>query len=177
MSALVLGEFDSGKAMLLAARRVRELGFSDIDGYTPYSLEGMEEAIGVPRSRVPLFVLIGGMVGASFAYLMMWWCNAVDYPINVGGRPLNSYPAFVPITFELMVLFAAAAAMISMFALAGLPKPYHPVFDVEAFRSASNDRFWLSVRVEDANGRARVFAALEQGKATQVTWVEMDEDS
>lgn len=175
MATLVLGEFETGKAMLLAARRMRELGFTDVDGYTPYSLEGMEEAIGVPRSRVPFFVLLGGIVGASFAYLMMWWCNAIDYPLNVGGRPLNSYPAFIPITFELMVLFAAGSAMISMLALAGLPRPHHPVFEVEGFRSASNDRFWLSVRVHGPDHTARALAGLEQTHPRHLTSVEEEE--
>jgi hypothetical protein len=174
MTTTVLGQFDTGRAMLLAARRVRELGFTDLDGHTPYALEGMEAAIGTGRSRVPFFVLVGGLAGASFGYLMMWWCNAVDYPLNVGGRPLNSYPAFVPITFELAVLFASIAAMVAMLASAGLPKPYHPVFDAEAFRSASVDKFWLSIRVDTLEDRGRALGALDRLGASHVTWVDED---
>jgi hypothetical protein len=119
-----------------------------------------------------LFVLIGGLTGATFGYLMMYWCNAVDYPLNVGGRPLNSYPAFVPITFELAILFASISAMLALLGFGGLPKPFHPVFEVPEFTSASNDKFWLSIRVLTDSDRTRALTLLDDAGATHVACVE-----
>src|SRR5262249_48952419 len=117
-------------------------------GYSPYPIEGADEALGIGRSSVPFFVLVGGLLGASLGYGMMYWCNAVDYPLNVGGRPLNSVPAFVPITFELAVLLASLFSFASFLLFTGLPRPHHPAFEVGEFRTASNHRFWLSIRLE-----------------------------
>ena len=108
MALFVLGEFERGEGMVSAIHRLRALGYRDIDGHCPYPVEGMAEALDLAPSLVPRFVLIGGLLGATFGYLMMYWCNVVDYPINVGGRPLHSYPAFIPITFELAILFGSA---------------------------------------------------------------------
>jgi hypothetical protein len=173
MAFIVLGRFASGHAMLLAARRARELGFVDLDAYTPYPLEGMEKELGLGRSRVPAFVLGGGLVGATFAYLMMYWTNAVDYPLNVGGRPLNSYPAFVPITFELAVLFASISAVLAFLVLSGLPRPYHPVFLIDELRSASNDKFWLGIYVVTTEDRKRAQSTLDEVGAEHVADVEV----
>jgi hypothetical protein len=162
MATYVLAEFETGARMLQAAKHVRELGCGDLDGFSPYPIEGADEALGIGRSPVPLFVLIGGLMGAAFGYLMLYWCNAVDYPLNVGGRPLNSVPAFIPITFELGVLFASMASFASLLGFTGLPRPHHPVFDVDAFRTASVHRFWLSVRLEAREPPLDVMGALGQ---------------
>lgn len=172
MTGVLLLQFDSGEAMLRAARRARELGCSDIDGHAPYALEGMEEAIGVPRSKVPRWVLAGGLIGAVSGYLMMFWCNAINYPLNVGGRPLNSYPAFIPITFEMTVLFGSIAGVLGMLRYARLPKPYHPVFEDDAFRSASVNKFWLSIRLPSETESRPVREGLEAFEPTHQAWIE-----
>jgi hypothetical protein len=168
----VLAEFERGLGLLAASRRLSTIGYRDIDAHSPYPLDGMDEALGIARSRVPLFVLVGGLVGATFGYLMMYWCNAVDYPLNVGGRPLNSVPAFVPIMFELAILFASLSALVSMLTMMGLPRPYHPVFEVDAFRSASVDRFWVSVRLPDEEAKGALVRELVDLRAVRVVTVE-----
>jgi hypothetical protein len=172
MARFVLGEFERGKGMIEASARLVALGYRDIDAHAPYPVEGMEEALGLEPSPVPFFVAFGGLVGGVFGYLMMYWCNAIDYPLDVGGRPLNSYPAFVPITFELTILFASLSALVSMLALSGLPKPYHPVFEVDEFRRASVDRFWVSVRVSDETSGENLQRELQDLHALRVLTVE-----
>src|SRR6202043_3412038 len=132
-----------------AARRARAEGYRVLEAYTPFPVHGLSEALGQRRTFVPLFVLIGGMVGGLGGYFMQWYSMAVDYPINIGGRPLHSWPSFIPITFELTILCAALSAIISMLALNRLPQPYHPVFNVPEFRRASLDRFFLCIESTD----------------------------
>jgi len=141
----VLGEFATPQGMLGAVRHLRRLGYKNLDTYSPYPVEGSSEALGLPRSRVALFVLVGGLVGATLGYLLQYFCNVYDFPINIGGRPPHSPPTFIPITFEVGVLLGAFSAFFGVMALMRLPKPYHPVFEVEAFRRASIDRFWVSI--------------------------------
>ncbi len=143
--SLLLGEFESGDALLAAARALVKAGVTQIDLHSPYALEGADEALGLSRSRVPLWTLAGGLTGASLGYLLQVFCNAVDFPINVGGRPPHAPPSFVPITFELGVLFAAFAALLSMLGACGFPRPYHPSQKVDAFRSATIDGFWMTL--------------------------------
>lgn len=145
----LMAEFATPEALLAAAHAAREAGYTRLDAFTPFPVKELPEAIGFRRNRVPLFVLIGGLIGAGGAYLMQWYPNVVGYPLNVGGRPLHSWPSFIPVTFELTVLLAAFAALISMLALNGLPQPYHPTFNVPAFERASQDRFFLLVEAED----------------------------
>lgn len=145
----LMAEFDSAAALLAAVRRVREAGYRRIDAYSPFPIEELAEALEFHDSRVRVIILIGGIVGAVTGYLMQWWMAAVDYPINVGGRPYNSWQAFIPIIFELMVLFAAISGLVGMLALNGLPMPYHPVFNVLAFDRATRDRFFLCVQARD----------------------------
>jgi hypothetical protein len=145
MRLWILGEFETPHASLEAARSLRALGYRDLDLYSPFPLEGSDEVLGVGRSWIPLAVLVGGLVGALTAFWGMWFCNAYDFPINVGGRPAFAALAFIPITFEVAVLFAAFAAFLGVFVATGLPRLHHPVFEAEGFRRALIDRFWLSV--------------------------------
>ncbi len=152
--AWVLGEFESGGALLEASRALREAGALGVDLFSPYPLEGADEALGLGRSRVPLWTLLGGLLGASSGYLMQVFCNAWDFPINVGGRPPHAAPSFVPITFELGVLFAAFAAVGSLFAYCRFPSPYHPAQKHAAFRSATVDGFWLGIEAPEGASQA-----------------------
>lgn len=163
----MMGEFTTPDALLDAARKVRALGFTDVDTYSPYPLHGADEALGLRRSRVPLVVLAGGLAGATLGYFMQYWMNAVDYAINVGGRPLNSPPQYLPITFECGVLLAALSAFFGLlFGFLRLPQPYHPVFEVESFRRASVDRFWLSVASTEGVSEKVMQALAEAGAAS-----------
>lgn len=145
----VLAEFASAEALLAAAEAAWTKGFRAMDAYSPFPVEGLAEAIGFEKTRVPLVVLVGGIVGGVTAYGMQYFSAVADYPLNVGGRPLHSWPSFIPITFELTVLFAAFAAVIGMLLMNGLPKPYHPVFNAPEFRLASQTRFFLCIKASD----------------------------
>ena len=145
----IMAEFTQPEQLLNAAQRAYAAGYRKMDAYTPYSVEGVSEAIGFHKTRVPLVTLIGGIIGALTAYLMQWYSAARDYPLNVGGRPLHSWPAFIPITFELTVLFAAIAAFLGMLWMNGLPRPYHPVFNAPEFKLASQTRFFLCIEAND----------------------------
>ena len=144
-----MGEFPTAEELLRAARAAYESGYRKMDAYSPYAVEGLAEAIGFKKTRVPLVVLLGGICGAMTAYGMEWYSAVIDFPLNVGGRPLHSWPAFVPITFELTILFAALAGVIGMLAMNGLPRPYHPVFNVPEFKLASQTRFFLCIEAAD----------------------------
>jgi len=145
----LMAEFEDHEILLHAARRAREEGYRNMDAFSPFPVEGLDQALGLPRSRIPLIVLLAGICGAGGGYFMEWYAMAKDYPLNIGGRPLNSWPAFIPIAFELTVLCAALTAMISMLAFNRLPCPYHPVFNVPEFARASLDRFFLCVERTD----------------------------
>jgi hypothetical protein len=145
----LLGEFETPGDLIEAARRAREAGYRSLDAYTPYPIHELAEALQLPRTKLPVIVFVGGALGCATALAMQWFSSAVHYPINVGGRPLASWPSFIPITFELTVLFAAIAAVLGMLGLNGLPMPYHPVFNVPRFALASRDRFFLAVESRD----------------------------
>jgi hypothetical protein len=145
----VMAEFQTPEEVLEATRQAHAAGYREMDAYTPYPVEGLATELGLPRTRVPFVVLLAGLVGAGAGFLMQYWTMAVDYPFNAGGRPLNSWPAFVPITFETMVLVAALAALLGMLFLNGLPRPHHPVFNVPNFSRASQDRFFLCIEAAD----------------------------
>jgi len=144
----IMAEFDSATALVEAARRTHQAGYKKIDAYSPFPIEGLAEEIG-SRNDVPIVVLIGGIVGGLTGYLMQYWMSAVDYPLNIGGKPYHSWPAFIVITFEMTILFAGVSAVLGMLALNGLPMPYHPVFNVPRFALASKDRFFLIVFSSD----------------------------
>jgi hypothetical protein len=145
----LVAEFESAAQLKRAAERAYERGYRKMDGFTPFPIEGLAESLG-KKNRIPLLVLLGGIVGGCSAYFMEWFANVVSYPINIGGRPLHSWPAFIPITFELTVLGASLTAFCAVFALSGLPQPYHPLFNLPEFERASQDRFFLCIEASDA---------------------------
>jgi hypothetical protein len=145
----LLAEFDNPSDLVAAARRAYAEGYRRMDAFTPFPVEGLAEAIGFRDTRLPLVVLLGGLLGGGGGFFMQYYASAIDYPLNVGGRPLNSWPAFIPVTFELTILVAALAAVLGMLALNGLPMPYHPVFNVPRFARATRDRFFLCIEASD----------------------------
>jgi hypothetical protein len=145
----LMAEFASVDALFAATRRARQAGYREMDAYTPYAVEGLAEELGEGKTRVPVVVLIGGLVGAGAGFLMQYWSMAVDYPFNAGGRPLNSWPAFIPIAFEMMILVASISAFLSMLFMNDLPRPHHPLFNVPQFARASQDRFFLCIEATD----------------------------
>ena len=145
----MMAEFDTPGDLVSAARRTYEAGYKKIDAYTPFPIEELSEAIGFHRNSVPLVVLIGGILGGCSGFGLQYWIHVINYPLNIGGRPLNSWPAFVVVTFEMTILFAGIFAVLGMLALNGLPMPYHPVFNVPRFAFASKDRFFLIIFSSD----------------------------
>lgn len=145
----VMAEFESPGDLVAAARKVYSLGYRRINGYSPYPIEELSEAIGFTHTRLPLIVFIGGVLGGLGGFFMQYYMEVIDYPLNVGGRPYNSWPAFIPITFECIVLAAAFSAVLGMLVLNRLPQPYHPVFNAPNFAMATRDRFFLAVEAND----------------------------
>jgi hypothetical protein len=156
----LMAEFDNPTDVVEAARATYDAGYRRINAYSPYPIEELAEAIGFHRTRLPIIVLLGGIVGCLTGLGLQYYVAVIDYPINVGGRPLASWPSFMPITFEMTVLFAAFAAVFGMLALNKLPQPYHPVFNAERFALASRDRFFLVIEARDPkfdHDKARMF--------------------
>lgn len=145
----LMAEFATPDQLLHATEAAYEAGYRQMDAYTPLPIHGLAEAMGFTHTRVSLVVLIGGLCGASFGYLLQVYMAAWSYVHNVGGRPVHSWPNFIPVTFECMVLFAAFSAVIGMLTMNGLPRPYHPVFNVPRFALASDDRFFLCLEATD----------------------------
>jgi hypothetical protein len=171
----MMAELASGAALLEAIRALRALGVSRFDAFTPYDVAGLHELLGVRRSRLPWIALAVGLAAGGGAYVLQWWINVIDYPLDIGGRPLHSAPAFLPITFEMSVLFGAAAALISALVLGGLPALWHPVFEIDGFDRATIDRFWLAVgKADPALDRRRASDALEAVGALRVVWLTDD---
>jgi len=174
----LLSEFDTPKELMAAARKVREAGYHRIDAYVPFPVEGLSQALGLGRKHdlVPLLTLIGGLGGGLTGFLFQLWVNMSAYPLNIGGRPLNSWPAFIPVTFELTVLGASTFAVFGMLALNKLPQPHHPLFNVARFKHASNDKFFLCIEAHDPKFHlAETARFLQSLNAQHVTEVR-DED-
>jgi hypothetical protein len=158
----LMAEYTTPEALVEAASRAYAEGYRKMDAYSPMPVEGLAEAMGFTRNRLAPLVLIGGLTGAATAVGMMYFSSVINYPINVGGRPLASWPAWVPITFELTILFASFAAVFGMLGLNGLPMPYHPVFNAPGFAMASRNRFFLCIEARDPKfDRAATRAFLE----------------
>jgi len=144
-----LAEFHSGEELVRAAVRTKQAGYQVVEAYTPLPMEEVSHALGHHDGRLPWIVLGGGVLGALVGFGMQYWISVEAYPLNFGGRPLNSWPSFIVVTFEMTILFAALAAVLGMFALNGLPRPYHPVFNVPLFETASRNRFFLMILSRD----------------------------
>jgi hypothetical protein len=172
----VLGEFPTEHALIEAVHKTREAGYRRIEAYTPFPVEGLYEALALKRNNVPLITLIGGLTGGLGGFFFQYWVNVSAYPLNIGGRPLNSWPAFIPVTFELTVLGAALSAVFGMLALNGLPRPHHPLFNVHRFvKHATSDRFFLCIEARDPKFSLADSARFLHGlKATHVSEVEDD---
>jgi hypothetical protein len=145
----MMAEFESPEELLAAAHKAHEKGYRRMDAFTPMPVEGLAEAVGFHHTILPLVVLIGGMIGCFSGFFLQYYGSVYGYPLNIAGKPLNSWPAFIPITFELTVLFAALACVFGLLAMNGLPTPYHPVFNVPRFALASSDRFFLCIKARD----------------------------
>ena len=170
----IMGEFSSPSELVAAARRTYEAGYRRINGYSPYPIEELSEAIGFTHTSLPLIVFIGGVIGGLSGFFMQYWIEVINYPLNVGGKPYNSWPAFIPITFEMTVLFAAFAAVLGMLALNKLPQPYHPVFNAPNFALATRDRFFLAIEANDPKfNHAEVVELLKSLDALEVNDVEV----
>src|ERR1700733_8982704 len=147
----LMAEFETAGELVAAARRTKEAGFKKFDAYTPFPIHELDDAMDLHDNSVSLFTRIGGLCGAATGFGLARWVEAVALPLNIGGRPLISAPMFIPITFELTVLFGGLTAAISMIIMNGLPSPYHPVFNVERFADASRSKFFLCIESDDPN--------------------------
>ena len=155
----LMAEFENVQQLIEAARRTREAGYRQYDAYTPIPVEELAEVMHAHDSRLPWLVLAGGILGLLGGYGLQYWTSVIDYPINVGGRPLHSWPAFIPPTFETTILGAALFCVLGMLSLNGLPMPYHPVFNVPRFALSSRDRFFLCIEATDPRYQADPAAA------------------
>ena len=145
----LMAEFDDPNALVAATRRAFREGYRRMDAFSPFPIEELHEALGAGHTHLPLIVLIGGIAGCLGGYLLQYWVSTTAYPLNIGGKPLHSWPAFIPVTFECTILGAALSAVLGMLALNGLPMPYHPVFNVPRFALASRNRFFLCIEAKD----------------------------
>ena len=172
-----LGQFDGPASLLEAARKARQAGYVRIDTYSPFPIHGSDDAIGLKRSKLPLLVFGGGLTGGTLGWWVQSYLSSKVYPIIVGGKPLDSWEAWVPITFELVILFSALTAVFGMFLLNGLPKFYHPNFRDEAFARVTDDGFALSIDATDPRFEPNaVLAFLTSAGATGVSLVEDPSD-
>jgi hypothetical protein len=145
----LMAEFEDPTSLVAAAEQAHREGYRCMDAYSPFPIEELHEALGARHTRLPLIVLIGGLVGCIGGYGLQYWVSVMAYPLNIGGKPLHSWPAFIPVTFECTILAAALSCVLGMLALNGLPQPYHPVFNLPRFALASRNRFFLCIESKD----------------------------
>ncbi len=145
----ILAEFDTPTDLVYATKAAYAAGYRKMDAYSPFPIEEASEALGFHKSRVPLIVLLGGLLGGLSGFGLQYWINVISYPLNIGGKPYDSWPAFIVPTFELTILFAGLSGVFGMFALNGLPMPYHPLFNVDRFSAVTRDKFFLCVEAAD----------------------------
>ncbi len=171
----VLAEFATTGALLDGTKQMREGGYKDLDTHTPFPVHGLEEALGLGRPKIPAIVLCGAIAGAFIAYSMIYYMNVFDWPLNIGNRPAHGPPANIPITFELAVLLAGGSSFFGFFALAGLPRPYHPVFESDEFSRVSVDAFFLSIELPIGTDADRAIADARSAGAIAVELVQESE--
>jgi Protein of unknown function (DUF3341) len=145
----VMAEFKTADELIAASKAAADAGYTRMDGYSPYALGEVADHLGFPRSEIGAVMFIGGVCGATFGFLMQTWISVIDYPLSIGGKPFWSWPQFIPITWALLVLTASMSGVFGLLVLCGLPQPYHPVFNVDRFRRASKDRFFLCIEAAD----------------------------
>jgi hypothetical protein len=168
----LMAEFDTPQAIVDATNAAYKAGYRKMDAYSPFPIEELHEALHF-HTKVQWIVLIAGMIGGMLGYSLQYWTSAIDYPLNIGGRPYHSWVSFIPITFETTVLIGAFSGAIGMLLLNGLPQPYHPVFNVPRFSMASSDRFFLCIESEDPKfDRVATKEFLKSLKPLEVTEVE-----
>ena len=167
----IVAEFATPEALLEGTRQMRARGHKSLDTHTPYPVHGLEDALGLGRPKIPTLVLLGAIAGACIAYGMIYFMNVIDFPINVANRPPHSPPTNVPITFELAVLLGGSSSFFGFFALAGLPKPYHPVFESDSFARSSIDAFFLSVEIPQGADADKVLGDVRAVGATEAQLV------
>ena len=146
----LMAEFEDPNALVAATYRAHYEGYRKMDAYSPFPIEELHEALGAHHTKLPLIVLIGGILGGIGGYFLQYWANVLEYPMNIAGKPFNAWPMFIPVTFECVILGAAGSAVFGMLALNGLPMPYHPVFNVPRFALASRNRFFLCIEERDS---------------------------
>jgi len=168
----LMAEFEDPTSLVNATHKAYHEGYRRMDAYSPYPIEELHEALGSHHTRLPLIVLVGGLAGCIGGYLLQYWVSAIAYPVNIGGKPLHSWPAFIPVTFECTILVAALSCVLGMLALNGLPQPYHPVFNVPRFALASRNRFFLCIESQDPkfdiNGTRHFLETLNPREVTAV---------
>jgi hypothetical protein len=145
----LVAEFETPEQLISAAKSACHEGYRSVDAFSPMPIEGLAEALGFESTRLPLLVLLGGLFGAAAGFFMQWYANVLSFPLNIDGKPHDSWPSFIPITFEMTILCAALAAVFGMLALNGLPTPYHPLFNVPRFALATRGRFFFCIKARD----------------------------
>jgi hypothetical protein len=163
-----MAEFSSADDVIAAAEKLSALGYEHLEAYTPFPVVELEPELRIRRTKIPWFVLVSGLTGVAVAYLIIWWTNAVDYPLNVGGRPLNSFVADIPIMFETGILFASGAAFFAVLLMNRLPRVYSPIFEVDGFERASIDRFFLGIRITEPKLDPKIMDELTELGAIRV---------